>query len=190
MVDIDPPRTDGSSTNDVRGAADSTVAVTADGPVHGGRDLDAVRAWVNDNPLAKVLCLTCERIEAGTAVFRLDPPDQWRNPNGSIAGAAYLAATDFAAGMASVSVTGPDDYVSTVDLGLHFIRPAIATPLSIRCRVLRAGSRLVSLHTEVHDDDGVLVAAGQGSFSVARGAGLSYPIGRGTHGATGVGEEP
>lgn len=144
--------------------------------VHGGRDLEAVRAWVNDNPLAQVLHLTCERIEAGRAVFVMDPPDAWRNPNGSIAGAAYLAATDYAAGMASVSVTGDDDYVSTVDLGLHFLRPAVETPLTIACRVLRAGSRLVSLHTEVTDADGTLVAAGQGSFSVARGAGLTHPI--------------
>lgn len=145
--------------------------------VHGGRDLEGVRAWVNDNPLARVLCLTCERIEPGHAVFVMDPPDAWRNPNGSIAGAAYLAATDFAAGMASVSVTGDEDYVSTVDLGLHFLRPAVATPLTIDCRVLRAGTRLVSLHTEVRDADDTLVAAGQGSFSVARGAGLAHPIG-------------
>lgn len=96
-------------------------------------------AWVNAHPLVCGLCLRCDAIEEGRARFLLEPPDEWRNPNGSVPGAAYLAAADFAAGVAVVSVTAKD-YVSTVDLGLHFLVPAIATPLAIECRVLRSGT--------------------------------------------------
>lgn len=158
-------------------ASTSVPATTTLTDGQSGRDLDALRAWVNDNPLAMVLCLHCEVIEPGRARFRQTPFEDWRNPNGSVPGAAYLAAADFAAGMAAVSVTTLEDYVSTVDLGLHFLRPAIDTPLSIECRVLRTGRRLVFLRTEVRDAGGTLVAAGQGDFSVARGVGRDHPIG-------------
>lgn len=141
------------------------------------RDLDAIRAWVNGHALPAALCLTCEEIEPGRSVWRMDPPDAWRNPNGSVAGAAFLGAVDYAAGMAALSVTGAEDYVSTVDLGLHFLRPAMAAPLRITSTVLRTGRRLVSMQNEVADADGVVVATGVGCFSVARGHGVTYPIG-------------
>lgn len=145
--------------------------------VDASHDLPAVRDWVNDHPLARALHLSCREIAPGRASFELDPPEAWRNPNGSVAGAAVLAAADFAAGMASVSVTGREDDVSTVDLGLHFLRPALAVPLDVTCTVLRTGGRLVVLRADVHDADGELVATGQGSFAVTRGAGAEYPIG-------------
>lgn len=141
------------------------------------RDLPAIIAWVNAMPLARALCLECTAIEPGRSTFEMTPPEAWRNPNGSIAGAAFLGATDYAAGMAAVSVTGADDYVSTVDLGLHFLRPAMVAPLAITSTVLREGRRLIFLEQQVHDGDGTLVATGLGTFSVARGRGLRYPIG-------------
>ncbi len=149
---------------------------SADEVAGGTRDLDAVRAWVNAMPLARALAVECTAIEPGRSTFRMDPPEAWRNPNGSVAGAAFLGATDFAAGMAALSVTGPEDYVSTVDLGLHFVRPAMDAPLTIRSEVLRRGGRLIFLRNDVLDAEGVVVASGMGSFSVARGRGLTYPI--------------
>lgn len=140
------------------------------------RDLDAIRAWVNEMALARALAIECVVIEPGRGVFRMDPPDEWRNPDGSVAGAAYLAATDYAAGMASLSVTTTSDYVSTVDLGLHFLRPAVAAPLMIASTVLRTGERLLFIQTEVKDANDVLVASGVGSFAISRGRGLTYPI--------------
>jgi acyl-coenzyme A thioesterase PaaI-like protein len=141
------------------------------------RDLEAIREWINARPVTAAFALRCESIEPGRAVFRIDPPADWSNPNGSVAGALILAASDFSAGMAAVSVTGIHDYVATVDLGLHFLRPAHAVPLYTTTRVLRTGGRTVFLHTEITDADGALVATGVGSFSVGRGVGRSYPIG-------------
>lgn len=150
--------------------ADAQVAARA-------RDLEAIRLWVNGHDLTTALHLECEVIEPGRSVWRMDPPDGWRNPNGSVAGAAFLGAVDYAAGMAALSVTTEDDYVSTVDLGLHFLRPAMAAPLRITSTVLRAGRRLVSMENEVTDADGVVVATGIGCFSIAAGRGRTYPIG-------------
>lgn len=150
-----------------------TVEAPPDGEL---RDLDAIRDWVNGMALPKALRIECVEISPGRGIFRMDPPEAWRNPDGSVAGAAYLAATDYAAGMASLSVTGTADYVSTVDLGLHFLRPAMETPLMIASTVLRTGSRLAFIQTEVADASGVVIASGVGSFSVARGRGVKYPI--------------
>ena len=141
------------------------------------RDLHALKEWVGARPMTLAMGLTCEDIEVGRAVFRFEPPMDWRNPNGSLPGALVLAAADYSAGMAAASVTSVDDYVSTVDLGLHFLRPAFKTPVRSRTDVLRVGARLVFLETQVTDAEEEVFATGVGSYAVARGDGQQYPIG-------------
>ena len=141
------------------------------------RDLDATREWLNERPLTRALAMTCELIEPGRAVFSFDPPEEWRNPNGSLPGAMLAALADHSAGFAAVSVTGRRAYLATVELDLRFLRPAFAAPVRSETSVVRKGRRLVFLHTQLRDADGVLVADGSASFFLETGLGKAHPIG-------------
>jgi uncharacterized protein (TIGR00369 family) len=123
------------------------------------------------------MAITCDVIEPGRAVFSFDPPESWRNPNGSLPGAMLAALADHSAGFAAVSVTGRDAYVATVDLDLRFLRPAYAAPIRSETKVVRRGRRLVFLRTELRDAEGTLVADGAASFFLESGLGKTHPIG-------------
>ena len=144
------------------------------------RDLDATRAWVNSRVLAKQLNIRCDELERGRSVCTFDPPEEWRNPNGSIPGAMLAAFADHVAGFAAVSVTDDADYTATVDLDTRFLRAAFRAPITGIAEVVRKGMRLAFLTFEMREPDGTLVVDGRASFFIESGLGNAHPIGRDT----------
>ena len=142
------------------------------------RDLEATREWVNSRVLAKQLSIRCDELERGRSVCTFDPPDEWRNPNGSIPGAMLAAFADHVAGFAAVSVTADDDYTATVDLDTRFLRAAFEAPITGVGTVVRRGMRLAFLNFEMREPDGSLVADGTASFFIESRLGKAHPIGR------------
>ncbi len=142
------------------------------------RDLEATRAWLNDRMLAKQIGVRCVELSPGYSLTEFDPPDEWRNPNGSLPGAMLAAFADHAAGFAAVSAIGPEDYAVTVDLDTRFVRAAFRAPIRAESWVTRKGRRLAFLRFEMREPDGTLVADGIASFFVESGLGNAHPIGR------------
>lgn len=143
------------------------------------RDLAATREWMNSRALAMQLHIRCDELERGRASCTFEPPDDWRNPNGSIPGAMLAAFADHVAGFAAVSVTDDDDYTATVELDTRFLRAAFKVPVTGVATVVRRGLRLAFVTFEMHESTGTLVVDGTASFFIESGLGNAHPIGRG-----------
>ena len=141
------------------------------------RDIDALKKWLNDRALATGLGLECVELTPRSTVVDFDPPEEWDNPNGSVAGALIAALADHAAGFVALAATAPDDYVSTVDFTIHFVRPAKRKPLTCETKLIRRGRRLIFLDIVVRDRQGETVAVGQCAYAVDKGRGIEFPIG-------------
>jgi uncharacterized protein (TIGR00369 family) len=80
-------------------------------------------------------------------------------------GGILAALIDLAADWAMVKQTGRG--VPTVDLRVDYHRPATAGDLTIRGKVVRAGSQFATAEAQILDRDGKLVASGRGTYFTA-----------------------
>lgn len=126
--------------------------------------------WFNAMPIMRTLSARAVAVTHASATMLVDPPQEERNPNGAVNGGILAAVCDITGGMA-VSAGGDDrEYQSTIDLTLHFLRPALATPLRVHAAVLRRGRRNVVVQVEVRDDDGELCTVATGTWVVFPGS--------------------
>lgn len=79
--------------------------------------------------------------DPASATVRLDNGPHITRPGGSVAGPVLFAMADVAA-YALILATRPDPHTVTVDLTIHFLRPALKLPLFAVATPLRAGRRL------------------------------------------------
>jgi uncharacterized protein (TIGR00369 family) len=80
-------------------------------------------------------------------------------------GGILAALIDLAADWAMVRQTGRG--VPTIDLRVDYHRPATAGDLTIRGKVVRAGSQFATAEAQILDRDGKLVASGRGTYFTA-----------------------
>ncbi|HZB43765.1 MAG TPA: PaaI family thioesterase, partial [Pyrinomonadaceae bacterium] len=59
----------------------------------------------------------------------------------------------------------PEQWTVTVDLTLHFLRPASSGQLTAHARVVRNGRRLVILAIEAKDQSGQLIAIASTTYT-------------------------
>jgi uncharacterized protein (TIGR00369 family) len=76
---------------------------------------------------------------------------------GIIHGGALASLVDTASAFAVLSTLAAGEQTVTVDLTLHYLKPASGGKLSAHARVLRAGRRLATVSVEVTNESGALV---------------------------------
>ncbi|HEX8353135.1 MAG TPA: PaaI family thioesterase [Pyrinomonadaceae bacterium] len=109
-------------------------------------------------PYARLLGLEFVAAEPGFATFALEVREELTRMGGILHGGAVVSLMDTAAACAVHTLLEPDGRTVTVDLAVHFLRPAVTGRLEARARVLRKGRRVVILNVEAQDSDGVLIA--------------------------------
>jgi uncharacterized protein (TIGR00369 family) len=117
--------------------------------------------------------LGCELVDAspGCATVRFpNRPEHGRSSNtgdGSAHGGAIASLVDMAASCALLTVLGPEEGRTTIDLSVHFLAPARGRLTAI-ATVRRRGGRTAFIDVDVGADDGTLVAVGRTVFAVLR----------------------
>jgi uncharacterized protein (TIGR00369 family) len=109
-------------------------------------------------PYAKLLGLQLGEIRQGEVSIHLDIRDELKQNQGVVHGGAIASLIDTAAAFAVLTQIDPVERVSTTDLTIHYLRPAITSRLVATARVIRGGRRLFVLSVEVHDNTGALIA--------------------------------
>ena len=94
----------------------------------------------------------------GAATFALEMREELTRMGGILHGGALVSLMDTAAAFAVHTLLGPDGRTVTVDLTVHFLRPATAGRVESRATVLRQGRRVVILNVEAADASGALIA--------------------------------
>lgn len=88
------------------------------------------------------------------------------NLQGLIHGGVLATLADTAMGLAVRSAMQPGRRHVTVELGVHYLRPAKPGPLEAVGRAVRVGTQVAYAEADVLDGDGRLLARANGTYSV------------------------
>jgi uncharacterized protein (TIGR00369 family) len=130
-------------------------------------------------PFNQVLGLRLAEVTRSEArlTFPMRPELVGNYMRGSLHGGVISSALDTVGGLiAFVSLLdrldSPEDgverlaNVGTIDLRVDFLRSGVGTSFVVTGRALRAGSKVAVTRMELHNDAGVLVAAGTGTYLI------------------------
>ncbi|HEX8146350.1 MAG TPA: PaaI family thioesterase [Pyrinomonadaceae bacterium] len=109
-------------------------------------------------PYVGLLGFEFVRAERGAATFALDVREELTRMGGILHGGAVVSLLDTAAAFAVHTVIEPDARTVTVDLTVHFLRPASDGRIEAHARVLRRGRRVCILAVEARDAGAEIIA--------------------------------
>ncbi len=118
----------------------------------------------NGCPYYRLMGMTVEHVDAASSTLRLTVTEDHLQAYGTAHGGAIAGLIDAAMGLAILGVTPPGEGCATIEMKLNFTGPARPGAVTATGRVLHLGRRIVTAAAEAHDGEGVLVAAGQGTF--------------------------
>ena len=109
-------------------------------------------------PYVGLLGFEFVRAERGAATFALDVREELTRMGGILHGGAVVSLLDTAAAFAVHTVIDADARTLTVDLTVHFLRPASDGRIEATARVLRRGRRVCILSVEARDGSAEIIA--------------------------------
>ncbi len=121
-------------------------------------ELARLREAFTQVPFAHLLGMEFVAAERGAATMRLKVRDELTRMESIVHGGVIASLLDTAAAFAVLTLLEPDERTVTVDLTIHYLRPATSGEIQAQARVLRAGRRLVILAVQATDPDGDLIA--------------------------------
>ena len=121
-------------------------------------DLARLREIFARVPYVGLLGLEFVGAERGAATFALEVRDELTRMGGIMHGGAVVSLLDTAAAFAVHTVVGADTRTVTVDLTVHFLRPASDGRIEALARVLRRGRNVCVLSVEARDSSAQIVA--------------------------------
>lgn len=116
------------------------------------------------------LGLRIEDAGRGEVSLSLEAKPEHLNLQGLVHGGVLATVADTAMGLAIRTALQPGRRHVTIELGVHYLRPAREGRLSAVGTVVRIGSQVAFAEAEVHDERGRLLARASGTFSVTGGA--------------------
>lgn len=141
-------------------------------------DTDAFRSLLEEIvPFNRALGLMLKGFDVGAGRVTVELPLREehignvvrRMPHGGVIAALIDAAAGAAATLALEDL-GDAPNVATIDMRVDYLRPARGTNLLANAEVMRSGRSVVVVRTDVHDEDGTLVALGSSAFAIGRRA--------------------
>jgi len=122
---------------------------------------------VNDNPLYNALGIRIEKAAGGQARSRLEPSPEvcWPFP-GQPHGGILFTLMDTTMAWAVLSQLPPGYSCSTINLDIHYTRPAKGNLFYCAAEISHQTTRYSFVRAEIHDADGKLTALGQATFAI------------------------
>jgi uncharacterized protein (TIGR00369 family) len=119
-------------------------------------------------PAARTLGLEVVDVDPGQATIDLafTAPEDWTNPAGNVLGAFVAAMLYDTVGPALIATLEPDQFQSTLDLRVQFLRPVRPGRLAGHGRVLRRESDLAFLEAALTDGAGNTIATASATARV------------------------
>lgn len=121
--------------------------------------LKRIQKALDSVPFARLLKLELESVDRGTATLALNVRKELTQNQGIVHGGVIASLIDTATAFAILSVIGPKDRVTTVDLTISYLRPASSGRLRAVAKVVRAGRRLFVVSAEVFADEKLATTA-------------------------------
>lgn len=121
---------------------------------------DGVRGRAPKPPAAQTLGLEFVAVDpdAGTIELSFEAVEEWTNPTGNVLGAFVAAMLYDVVGPALLATLEPDQFQSTVEFGVHFLRPVRPGRLIGKGRVVHRWGDLAYLEAVLLTGDGETAA--------------------------------
>lgn len=100
----------------------------------------------------------------------MEPQDRHRNMGGGVHGGVLASLADIVAGLGVVCSIGPEDWTTTTELNISYLRRMKRAPLTIEARALHRGLRTQVWDVDIHDAAGRRMARARTRFLVNQGA--------------------
>jgi acyl-CoA thioesterase len=115
-------------------------------------------------PYARLLGIQLEKVAPGEATLTLAIRPELTQNHGVVHGGAIASLLDTATAFAILTLLEPDERVTTVDLTISYLRPAVEGTLQATARVLRQGRRLFTVSAELVDSGGTLLTTALSTY--------------------------
>ena len=120
-------------------------------------ELSRLREAITRVPYAQLLGIEFEDATRGAATLSMSARPELERFGGIMHGGALASLADSASAFAVLSTLEGGEQTVTVDLTLHYLRPATGGKLTAHARVLRAGRRVATVSVEIINESGALV---------------------------------
>ncbi len=115
--------------------------------------LRRIQKAIGTVPFARLLGIELEEVGSGTATLGLNVRRELTQNHGVVHGGAIASLIDTATAFAILSLLGPGEKVTTVDLTISYLRPVTDGRITAIAKVVRAGRRLFVVSAEVFGQD-------------------------------------
>ena len=126
--------------------------------------LERIERAIEAVPYARLLGIQLERVAPGEATLTLAIRPELTQNHGVVHGGAIASLLDTATAFAILTLLEPDERVTTVDLTISYLRPAVEGTLQATARVLRQGRRLFTVSAELVDSGGTLLTTALSTY--------------------------
>jgi uncharacterized protein (TIGR00369 family) len=115
-------------------------------------------------PFAGLIGIELEEVGSGTATLAVNVRKELTQNSGVVHGGAIASLIDTATAFAIITLLGPQERVTTVDLTISYLRPVTKGRLRAQAKVVRAGRRLLVVSAEVLTEDSTLIATALSTY--------------------------
>jgi acyl-CoA thioesterase len=126
--------------------------------------LERIERAIEAVPYARLLGIQLEKVAPGEATLTLAIRPELTQNHGVVHGGAIASLLDTATAFAILTLLEPDERVTTVDLTISYLRPAVEGTLQATARVLRQGRRLFTVSAELVDSGGTLLTTALSTY--------------------------
>ena len=126
-------------------------------------DLAQTRALIAQMPFNQHLGLHVARMFKDGIALQCEFRPEMKNWHGTLHGGVTATLVDAAIGVAAIALSGGRP-LSTVDLKVNYLRPAVEGKFHCRAHLVKAGKTLVFGEAKVRDGRGRVVATGQATY--------------------------
>ncbi|MCP5112928.1 MAG: PaaI family thioesterase [bacterium] len=130
---------------------------------------EAVRDGTYAFPLSELLGFHLTAVEPGEAVIELEARDRHSNPMGTLHGGVLATIADTSMAVAHSSLLPEGESGATIEMKINFLRPFWQGKLRATGKAIKHGRSLTYLESEVHDEDGALIARASSTCMTLRG---------------------
>ena len=127
--------------------------------------MNSTNAKHDHHPFAQLLGFEVNNRIKGESICTIEHHQKLNNPNNVIHGGVIYSLADTGMGAAITSILARGERCATIEIKITYLSPAGPFRLICHSRVLKKGSRVAMLESEVFSND-LLVAKASGSFAM------------------------
>jgi uncharacterized protein (TIGR00369 family) len=136
--------------------------------------VERVNQLINHCPYFDLLSMKISEVGAGFSVMEIDLAKKHLQPFGFVHGGVFASIIDAAAFWSLFyEIEDQDTGVTTVDLKLNYLAPAVSGKLIAKGRQIKMGRTLGYAEAEVTDTEGRILAHGTSTVILLPGQGLT-----------------